>query len=140
MAEIEEKLNAATANYDKLLKDAEDMQEELAELNKNGGFLQYCHICYLLVKWVNSNEYFVGFTKLEEDLKEAHLENSRLLALEKDLKIKETKIQSLENEVAAFRQKKMSNNPFEFNLCCFEEVRNVQGITFDGNRVQYKGI
>lgn len=37
MAEIEEKLNAATVNYDKLLKDAEDMQEELAKLNKKGG-------------------------------------------------------------------------------------------------------
>lgn len=88
---------------------------------------------------MNSNEYFVGFTKLEADLKEAHLENSRLLALEKDLEIKATKIKSLENEVAVFRQKKVSNNPFEFNLCCFEEVRNVQGIVFDDNRVQYTG-
>lgn len=57
-----------------------------------------------------------------------------------DLEMKETKIQSLENENAAFRQKNMSNNPFEFNLCCFEEVRNVQGIVFDDNRVQLNGI
>lgn len=86
------------------------------------------------------NEYFVGFKELEEDLEEARRENSRLLALKMDLEIKETKIQSLENENAAFRQKKMSNNPFEFNLCCFEEVRNVQGIVFDDNRVQLNGI
>lgn len=37
LAEIEEKLNAATVNYDKLLKDAEDMQKELARLDKKGG-------------------------------------------------------------------------------------------------------